>query len=141
MFIERNKKEGLLLNKFKAFLEKNKLHPNSFKFKIAVGRFKGFCHNNTDPKNLLEKYIEGCITRKFPSVKWIYVRDYERMYKYRKKHKICEICKKNRATQTHHKISTISSGLEKESNYIAVCWECHWLEHPYLEKKNFERFK
>ena len=69
------------------------------------------------------------------------MRDYDRMYRYRKKHKVCEICKKKKPTQTHHKISTIKGGLEVESNYMALCWECHWNQHPYLDKRNFVRFK
>ena len=134
-----SKKEEIFIQKVLRFLETNKLHPNSFKFKIAVGRFKGACHNIHGKS--VEKYISGLIRKKYPSVRWDYVRDYDRMYRYRKKHRICEICRKERSSQTHHKTSTINGGLEKESNYQALCWRCHWGEHPYLDKKNFMRFR
>jgi len=69
-------------------------------------------------------------------------RNYYRMYKYRKGHEFCEICKIKRPVCTHHVVPFSEGGDESDNNYMALCKDCHTTLHPdmnnFMESNNYE---
>jgi hypothetical protein len=44
---------------------------------------------------------------------------------YRKRHPVCEGCRKRRSEEVHHLVSRIMSGSDHDSNLLALCHSCH----------------
>lgn len=59
-------------------------------------------------------------------------RNYKKMRDYRKTHTVCEACLSTTPKMTHHLTPVSKGGTEEETNYKALCFDCHDAVHPEL---------
>ena len=108
--------------------EKNKLN--------KLGNVKGFCQNSNNISGCCEIIIAAIILSH--NINYFQLRATYRMRKYRKKHLICEYCKKAKSVCTHHIIPVSLGGRDIETNYMALCNKCHHdIFHPDMAIEMF----
>lgn len=105
----------------------------------SLGSIKGKIFNNKRIVNK-DKIISEIISiiSLYNNIRWDSLRDSNRMRKYRRTVYMCERCKVNKATCTHHITPPNHDGpSEQYSNYMSLCDVCHSIMHPDISVELF----